>query len=71
MKTAIFRRIGRAFVHGDRAAMVEALDKVVEPKNVILERISDIAIGFVVDAMLEGRVEMLAGMREALDQVDG
>ena len=71
MKAAIFRKFGRAFVMGNRDVMLETLDAVVEPRNVIFERISDIAIGYVVDALLDGRVEMLNGVREALDQVEG
>ena len=65
------RRLGRALVVGNRQTIVAVLDAVIEPKNPIWERISDIAIGYVVDAILAYRSDVVAGAREALDQLEG
>ena len=65
------RRLGRALVVGNRQTIVEVLDAVIEPRNPIWERISDIAIGYVVDALLSGREDLVDGAREALDQLEG
>jgi hypothetical protein len=65
------RRLGRALVVGNRQTIVEVLDAVIEPQNPIWERISDIAIGYVVDALLSGREDLVDGAREALDQLEG
>lgn len=65
------RRLGRALVVGNRQTIVEVLDAVIAPRNPIWERISDIAIGYVVDALLSGREDLVDGAREALDQLEG
>jgi|TARA_S200002703_G_C3686982_1_gene210935 hypothetical protein len=65
------RRLGRALVVGNRQAIISVLDRVIEPRNPLWERISDIAIGYVVDAMLDGRADLVDGAREALDQLEG
>ena len=65
------RRLGRSIVVGNRQTIIEVLDAVIEPKNPIWERISDIAIGYVVDALLSGREDLVEGAREALDQLEG
>ena len=65
------RRLGRALVVGNRDAIVKVLDAVIEPRNPLWERISDIAIGYVVDAILAGREDVVDGAREALDQLEG
>lgn len=65
------RRLGRSIVVGNRQTIIEVLDAVIEPKNPIWERISDIAIGYVVDALLSGREDLVDGAREALDQLEG
>ena len=65
------RRLGRAIVVGNRQTIVEVLDAVIEPRNALWERISDIAIGYVVGAIIEGRGDVLEGIREALDQLEG
>ena len=62
------RRLGRSIVVGNRQTIIEVLDAVIEPRNPIWERISDIAIGYVVDALLTGREDLVEGAREALDQ---
>jgi len=70
-RTERLRRLGRALVVGNKQTIIEVLDAIIEPRNAIWERISDLAISYVVDALLEGRVEILEGMREALDQLEG
>jgi hypothetical protein len=65
------RRLGRALVVGNRQAIISVLDRVIEPRNPLWERISDIAIGYVVDAILAGREDVVDGAREALDQLEG
>lgn len=65
------RRLGRALVVGNRQAIISVLDRVIEPQNPLWERISDIAIGYVVDAILAGREDVVDGAREALDQLEG
>ena len=65
------RRLGRSIVVGNRQTIIEVLDAIIEPKNPIWERISDIAIGYVVDALLTGREDLVDGAREALDQLEG
>ena len=65
------RRLGKALVVGNRDAIVKVLDAVIEPRNPLWERISDIAIGYVVDAILAGREDVVDGAREALDQLEG
>lgn len=65
------RRLGRALVVGNRQTIVAVLDAVIEPKNLMWERISDLAIGYVVDALIEGRGDVVEGVREALDQLEG
>jgi len=65
------RRLGRSIVVGNRQTIIEVLDAVIEPRNPIWERISDIAIGYVVDALLTGREDLVDGAREALDQLEG
>ena len=64
-------RLGKALVVGNRDAIVKVLDAVIEPRNPLWERISDIAIGYVVDAILAGREDVVDGAREALDQLEG
>ena len=65
------RRLGRALVVGNKQAIIEVLDAVIEPSNAIWERISDLAISYVVAALLEGREDIIEGVREALDQLEG
>jgi|TARA_R100000479_G_scaffold10267_1_gene4199 hypothetical protein len=65
------RRLGRALVVGNRQTIVSVLDAVIEPKSLMWERISDLAIGYVVDALIEGRGDVVEGVREALDQLEG
>ena len=65
------RRFGRALVVGNRQSIISVLDRVIEPQNPLWERISDIAIGYVVDAILAGREDVVDGAREALDQLEG
>jgi len=65
------RRLGKALVVGNRDAIVKVLDRVIEPRNPLWERISDIAIGYVVDAILAGREDVVEGAKEALDQIEG
>lgn len=64
-------RLGRLLISGTRDELVNVLDQMVEPKSHIWERISDLAIGYVVDALLEGRAGLVQGAREALDQLEG
>lgn len=64
-------RLGRLLIGGTRDELVDVLDTMVEPKSRIWERISDLAIGYVVDALLEGRAGLVQGAREALDQLEG
>jgi len=65
------RKLGKALVVGNREAIVSVLDAVIEPKSLMWERISDLAIGYVVDALIEGRGDVVEGVREALDQLEG
>lgn len=61
--------LGKAIVRGSRADIVAALDRVIEPKNPFWERLSDLALGFVADAIIEGRGDLVDGLRAALDEV--
>lgn len=61
--------LGRAIITGTRGQLVQALDRVIEPQNPIWERLSDIALGFVADAIIDGRAELVEGLRAALDEV--
>tara|TARA_R110002074_G_scaffold36638_3_gene99640 strand:- start:433 stop:654 length:222 start_codon:yes stop_codon:yes gene_type:complete len=63
------RALGRAIATGTRAQIVSALDRVIEPKNPMWERLSDIALGWVADAIIDSRDELVAGLRQALDEV--
>lgn len=69
MKTRLLRELGRALVMGDRDQLTEALDAAIEPHGLMWERVSDVVIGWVVDPIIEGREEVIAGIRDALDQV--
>jgi hypothetical protein len=70
MKTRKLRAVGRMLIRGTREELVEALDELIEPKSRLWERVSDIAVGYVVDVLLEGREELVAGMREVLDELE-
>jgi hypothetical protein len=59
------RRLGRALVVGNKQAIIEVL------RNAIWERISDLAISYVVEALVQGREDIVEGAREALDQLEG
>ena len=66
MKARKLRAVGRMLICGTREELVEALDELIEPKSRLWERVSDIAVGYVVDVLLEGREDLVAGMREVL-----
>jgi hypothetical protein len=70
MKARKLRAVGRMLIRGTREELVEALDELIEPKSRLWERVSDIAVGYVVDVLLEGREELVAGMREVLDELE-
>lgn len=70
MKTRKLRAVGRMLIRGTREELVEALDELIEPKSRLWERVSDIAVGYVVDVLLEGREDLVAGMREVLDELE-
>lgn len=63
------RALGRAIATGNRSQIVRALDRVIEPQGAMWERLSDLALGFVADAIIEGRAELVEGVRAALDEV--
>ncbi|MGA0417267.1 MAG: hypothetical protein ACO3O1_06460 [Ilumatobacteraceae bacterium] len=69
MKTRLLRELGRALVMGDRDQLTNALDAAIEPHGLMWERVSDVVIGWVVDPIIDGREEVIAGIRDALDQV--
>ena len=69
MKTRLLRELGRALVMGDRDQLTNALDAAIEPHGPMWERVSDVVIDWVVDPIIEGREEVIAGIRDALDQV--
>ncbi len=70
MKARKLRAVGRMLIRGTREELVEALDELIEPKSRLWERVSDIAVGYVVDVLLEGREDLVAGMREVLDKLE-
>ena len=70
MRADKLRQVGRLLVAGSRQELVKALDDVIEPKHIIWERISDVAIGYVADIIINGRADILQGAREALDQLE-
>jgi len=70
MKARKLRAVGRMLICGTREELVEALDELIEPKSRLWERVSDIAVGYVVDVLLEGREDLVAGMREVLDELE-
>jgi hypothetical protein len=63
------RLVGRLLMAGGRDELVKALDALIEPKSLIWERISDVAIGYVVDLIIDARADIRAGAKEALDQL--
>lgn len=63
------RLVGRLLMAGGRDELVKALDALIEPKSLIWERISDVAIGYVVDLIIDARSDIRAGAKEALDQL--
>jgi hypothetical protein len=69
MKARKLRAVGRMLIRGTREELVEALDELIEPKSRLWERVSDIAVGYVVDVLIDGREELIAGAREALDEL--
>ena len=71
MKTRLWRELGRALVIGNAEQLTSALDAVIEPKGLMWERVSDVVIAWTVEPIIKGRAEVIAGIREALDQVDG
>ena len=70
MKARKLRAVGRMLIRGTREELVEALDELIEPKSRLWERVSDIAVGYVVDVLIEGREDLVAGMREVLDELE-
>jgi hypothetical protein len=70
MKARKLRAVGRMLIRGTREELVEALDELIEPKSRLWERVSDIAVGYVVDVLIEGRADLVAGMREVLDELE-
>jgi len=71
IKTRVLRELGRALVLGAAQDLTDALDAVIEPKGAMWERVSDLAIAWVVAPIIAGRAEVVAGIRDALEQVDG
>tara|TARA_R100001510_G_scaffold51492_1_gene51345 strand:+ start:163 stop:396 length:234 start_codon:yes stop_codon:yes gene_type:complete len=67
---AHLRNLGRAIVIGSRADLVSALDRAIEPRGAIWERLSDLCLSFVAEAIIDGREQVIAGAREALDAYD-
>lgn len=70
MKARKLRAVGRMLIRGTREELVEALDELIEPKSRLWERVSDIAVGYVVEVLIDGREELVAGMRDALDELE-
>tara|TARA_R110000822_G_scaffold175145_2_gene314854 strand:+ start:736 stop:957 length:222 start_codon:yes stop_codon:yes gene_type:complete len=70
IKTRELRELGRALVTGTADELTEALDAAIEPKGLMWERISDVVIAWVVQPIVAGRAEVIAGIRDALEQVD-
>jgi len=70
MKARKLRAVGRMLIRGTREELVEALDELIEPKSRLWERVSDIAVGYVVEVLIDGRDELVAGMRDALDELE-
>ena len=56
---------------GTAQDLTEALDAVIEPRGAMWERVSDLAIAWVVEPIIAGRAEVVAGIRDALEQVEG
>ena len=71
IKTRVLRELGRALVMGTAQDLTDALDAVIEPKGAMWERVSDLAIAWIVEPLIAGRAEVVAGIRDALEQVDG
>jgi hypothetical protein len=71
MRPQMLRTLGRALIAGTRDELIAALDEAIEPKGLMWERISDIIIGWVATPIIEGRAEVIQGIREALDQLEG
>ena len=63
------RALGRAIATGSKAEMGAALDRIIEPRNQVWERLSDMALGWVADAIIDGRSELVEGLKEAMDGV--
>jgi|TARA_Y100001973_G_C5181222_1_gene325041 hypothetical protein len=71
IKRRILRELGRALVLGNRSELTQALDEAIEPKGLMWERLSDVVIAWTVEPIIAGRAEVVAGIRDALEQVDG
>ena len=63
------RALGRAIATGSKSEIVAALDRIIEPRNQVWERLSDMALGWVAAAIIDGRSELVEGLKEAMDGV--
>ena len=70
IKTRLLRELGRALVVGNADELAAALDRCIEPQGKVWERLSDVVIGWVVEPIVAGRAEVIAGIKDALEQVE-
>jgi len=70
-KHPALRRLGRTLITGTADDIAEALDVVIAPESMVLERLSDLVTLPIARAIVKGRAELVEGIREALAEVPG
>lgn len=68
-KTPALKRLGRTLITGTAQDIAEALDVAIAPESMMLERLSDLVTMPIARAIVRGRGELVAGIREALAEV--
>lgn len=70
-KAPALKRLGRTLVTGTAQDIADALDEAIAPESMMLERLSDLVTMPIARAIVRGRGELVAGIREALAEVPG
>lgn len=65
------RTLGRAIVRGTADDISDALDVVIAPESLMLEKLSDLVTLPIARVIVQGRAELVEGIREALDEAAG
>lgn len=70
-KPHALKRLGRTLITGTAQDIADALDEAIAPESMMLERLSDLVTMPIARAIVRGRGELVAGIREALAEVPG